>query len=116
MFIVAGYINNELKMCLYTAKEGKKDFLSGKDINYEKPQLIPLRDTTLFKTLLDNKLLIVEDRYMYFDMERLEEIYEAINNWDGLAHSLVPETDAMENKVFIERERYEKRGYYKDYK
>lgn len=109
VFIVAGIENNELKMSLYTAKIGKIDFLSGKEINYEKPRLIPLRDTTLFKTLLDNKLLIVEDRNMYFDMERVEEIYEAINNWDGMAHSLVPETDAYEDKVFIERESYEKR-------
>ena len=111
VFIVAGYNNNELKLSLYTSKVGKKDFLTGEDIDYEVTSLIPLIQTTLFKTLLDEKLLIVDDRNMTFDMTRLDEIREAINNWDGLAHSLVPETDAYNNKVFIERDNksYEKK-------
>ena len=111
VFIVAGYVNNELKMSLYTGKIGKIDFLTGEDIDYEDPVLIPLIQTTLFETLLNEKLIMVNDRNMTFDMTRLDEIREAINNWDGLAHSLVPETDAYTNKVFIERDNksYEKK-------
>ncbi len=109
VFIVAGYLNNELCMYLYTSSEGKRDFLSGKEIELEDPILIPLRQTTLFQTLLEKKLIIVHDRYMNFDLNRISEINEALNNWNGLAHSLTPETDAIENKVFIERDNYEKR-------
>lgn len=113
IFIVAGYIDNQLHFSLYTSVIGKKDILTGTDIDYEKPVLIPFVDTTLFKTLLDNNLIIVKDgRYMSFDMERTDEIIEELYNWDGMAHSLVPETDAMENKEYIEREKskeYEKK-------
>ncbi len=111
VFIVAGYVNNELNMSLYTAKIGKKNFITGEDINYEKPVLIPLIQTTLFKTMLDENLLIVNDRYISFDMTKIEEIKDAIDKWDGMAHSLVPETDALDNKVFIEKDeakKYEK--------
>ena len=112
VFIVAGYVGNELKLNLYTSKIGKKDFLTGKDIDYEALTIVPFIQTTLFKNLLDKELIIVkDDRYMSFDMERVNEIIEEVNNWDGLAHSLVPETDAYNSKVFIERDNkvYEKR-------
>ena len=111
VFIVAGYVNNELELSLYTASTGKVDLLTGKEINYENPKLIPLIQTSFFENLLNKKLIIVEDRYMYFDMERKNEIIDELYNWDGLAHSLTPETDAFENKVLLERNSYEEKRY-----
>lgn len=111
VFIVAGYVNNELELSLYTASTGKVDLLTGKEINYENPKLIPLIQTSFFEKLLNKKLIIVEDRYMHFDMERKNEIIDELYNWDGLAHSLTPETDAFENKVLLERNSYEEKRY-----
>ena len=83
VFIVAGQLDNKLTMYLYCAKMGKIDFLSGNKVELDNPILIPLRETTLFKTLIDDNLILIDDKKMYFDMSRIDEIYHAINNWDG---------------------------------
>ena len=79
---------------------GYVDCLTNEAINVEEYDMIRLVDTTAFGNVyLNDCLEIVDNKATIKNMSAFNEF---INNWDGMIHNLVPETDIIENKQIVD--------------
>ena len=60
--------------------------------------IIQLRDTTAFIEILNSDASYFDPTNNTIKLIDESKILEIINNWNGMIHDKVPETDAVENK------------------
>ena len=95
-YLTYNFIEDDSKVRLVCSKENYSDILLKETNKYNYKSIIQLRETSIFTkmieenvaTINDNKLTIVDKDKLLF----------LVNNWDGMVHDKVPETDAIENK------------------
>lgn len=65
--------------------------------------VVRFRDTTAFINLIGSDSVIIDDNNKTITIVDKEKAIEIIQNWDGMIHDKVAETDAVENKDLLRR-------------
>lgn len=88
---------------LINVKSELKDIITGSMEKYHYNKIVRLRDTTIFINLLNSDCVIIDNENKLIIIKDKEKAQEIINNWDGMIHDKVAETDAVENKDMLRR-------------
>ena len=80
------------------SKEDYSDILLKSKEQYNCFDIIQLRDTTAFIEILNSDASYFDPTNNTIKLIDESKILEIINNWNGMIHDKVPETDAVENK------------------
>ena len=79
------------------------DILTNSTDRYEYDSIARFRDTTAFINLLNSDGVIIDDKNGIITIIDKEKALEIVQNWDGMIHDKVSQTDAVENKDLIRR-------------
>ena len=97
-YIKYNYLNGTFEKHLICSKEDYSDILLKTKENYNCRGIIQLRNTTAFIDILNSNASYFDSKNNSIKLIDEDKILEIINNWDGMIHDKVPETDAIENK------------------
>ena len=102
-FITITTTPNGYELHLMNVRSDYNDILTNSLEVYNYDNIIKFRDTTAFIELINSDCVLIDYEKNIITIIDKEKALEIINNWDGMIHNKVPETDAVENKSFIKR-------------
>lgn len=80
-----------------------EDILTRSMEKYDYNKVVRLRDTTAFINMLNSDAIKIDYERKLIIIIDNEKALGIINNWDGMIHEEVPETDAVDNKDMVRR-------------
>ena len=80
-----------------------EDILTRSMEKYDHNKVVHLRDTTAFINMLNSDAIKIDYERKLIIIIDNEKALGIINNWDGMIHEEVPETDAVDNKDMVRR-------------
>ena len=100
-YITFKYETDNHNFHLMNIKSEYNDILINSMESYDFDGIVPFRNTTAFINLINSGFVTIDYDKNIITINNKEKVLEIINNWDGMIHNKVAETDAINNKDFL---------------